>query len=137
MAAQLDPDRLLRLALLAFGFGLFLVYPLAWLWPAAWSWHHANPQAHNYFLMIVGVYATLGLFLIRAARDPAAHRSLIWFTAWSSVVHGLIMAGQAAADRGLHAHFLGDVPAMLLTGVVLGILMRRFEAGRGSNAAAD
>jgi len=42
--------------------------------------------------MIVGIYATLGVFLILTARDPLAHLSLIWFTVWSSVVHSGIMA---------------------------------------------
>jgi hypothetical protein len=36
-------------------------------------------------MMIVGVYLTLGVFLLNASRDPQAHRSLIWFTVWSSV----------------------------------------------------
>ena len=49
--------------------------------------------------MILGVYATLGVFLIVASRDPLAHRSLIWFAVWSSVVHGLIMAVQSSPNR--------------------------------------
>ena len=49
----------------------------------------------QYFMMIVGVYATLGVFLINAARDPAANVSLIWFTMWSSVVHAAIMTVQS------------------------------------------
>ena len=41
-------------------------------------------------MMIIGVYATLGVFLLIASRNPYAHKSLIWFTVWSSVVHGAI-----------------------------------------------
>ena len=37
--------------------------------------------------MMMSLYATLGIFLIRAARNPSANRSLIGFTAWSSFVH--------------------------------------------------
>jgi hypothetical protein len=42
--------------------------------------------------MILGVYATLGVFLLIASRNPLRHRSLIWFTVWSSLVHAGIMA---------------------------------------------
>ena len=48
--------------------------------------------------MIVGLYATLGVFLLMASRDPYANESLIWFTVWSSVVHGAIMGVQAFGD---------------------------------------
>ena len=54
-----------------------------------------SPRDSQYFMMIVGVYATLGVFLLMAARNPQVHRSLIWFTVWSSVVHGAIMAVQS------------------------------------------
>jgi hypothetical protein len=73
-------------------------------------------------MMIVGVYATLGAFLLNAARNPRAHRSLIWFTVWSSVVHGGVMAVQSmpAAHSG---HRIGDVPALFLIAIVLGGLL--------------
>jgi len=41
---------------------------------------------------------TLGVFLIMAARNPSANRSLIAFTAWSSFAHAVLMAGQAFAN---------------------------------------
>jgi len=61
--------------------------------------------------------------LINAARDPAANLSLIWFTVWSSVVHAAIMAVQSFGDGHL-GHLWGDVPALLLIAVVLGILVK-------------
>jgi hypothetical protein len=78
--------------------------------------------------MILGVYATLGVFLIIASRDPLAHRSLIWFTVWSSVVHALVMAVMALQDPAERGHLIGDVPALLLIAVALGILTRRAES---------
>lgn len=66
----------------------------------------------------------LGLFLIRAARDPLQHGSLIWFAAWSSIVHALIMGVQAFAYPDQRMHLLGDVPALLLAGSTLAILAR-------------
>jgi hypothetical protein len=81
-----DNKRLLSLALIAFGAVFCLIYPLAIVWPSGWAWHEGNPASNNYYMMIVGVYATLGVFLIRAAGNPAAHASLIWFTVWSSLL---------------------------------------------------
>src|SRR3984885_9955911 len=47
--------------------------------------------------MQFSVYVTLGIFLLFASRNPSANRSLIAFTAWSSFVHAILMAGQAFA----------------------------------------
>jgi hypothetical protein len=73
--------------------------------------------------MVMGVYATLGVFLIRAAKDPLANASLIWFTIWSSIVHGGIMLVQAIVDATERAILLGDVPALFLVAFVLWYLM--------------
>ena len=89
------------------------------LWPAGWVWTPAQPE---YEQMIMGVYATLGIFLILAARDPLKHLSLIWFTIGSSVVHGGIMFVQALVDETERAHFLGDIPALFLMAIVLWVL---------------
>ena len=114
---------LLQIALVLFGATSCLVYPLAIVWPSGWAWHEGPPAASQYFMMIVGVYVTLGIFLILAARDPAANRSLIWFAIWSSLVHAAIMAVQAFASPTHEGHMLGDVPALLLIAIVLGGLM--------------
>ena len=123
-----DNNRLLSLALTAFGAVICLIYPLAMFWPSGWAWHEGSPAANSYFMMIVGVYATLGVFLIRAARNPAANASLIWFTVWSSLVHALVMAVQSLQDPMHGGHLLGDVPALVLVAVVLGLLMKRQPA---------
>jgi hypothetical protein len=119
-----DRVRFLRIALVVVGL-IFLigVYPLTILWPAGWSWHHDGQSL--YLQMILGIYATLGVFLLMAARDPLANRSLIWFTVWSSVVHGGIMAAQSIAYPEHRGHLIGDVPALLIVAVVLGFLTPR------------
>ena len=89
------PYKFLQLALVVFGAVMLLIYPLALVWPSGWAWHSGAPYQSEYFMMIVGVYATLGVFLINAARSPETNLSLIWFTIWSSVVHAVIMAVQS------------------------------------------
>jgi hypothetical protein len=120
-----DKAKLLSLSLIAFGTVFCLVYPLSVVWPSGWAWHEGPPASSHYFMMIVGVYATLGLFLIRAAINPSANATLIWFTVWSSLVHAAIMAWQAWGDPMHAGHLAGDVPALLLVAAVLGWLMPR------------
>ena len=111
----------LRIALVVTGMACLALYPLMQLWPSGWAWHAGHS---DYPLMLVGLYATLGVFLIRAARDPVRHLSLIWFAVWSSAVHGAIMAVQAIVQPGQAGHLVGDVPALLLAAAVMGFLAR-------------
>jgi hypothetical protein len=120
------PDRReqnLKIALVIVGL-IFIagVYPMMLVWPSGWAW--TPPQA-EYQVMILGIYVTLGVFLLLAARNPMAHRSLIWFTVWSSAVHAAIMAVQAVMDPTERGHLFGDVPALFLVAIVLALLMPR------------
>jgi len=119
----------LRVALVVIGI-IFIVgvYPLTILWPSGWTWHLSGPSM--YLQMILGVYATLGVFLLLAARSPLTNLSLIWFTVWSSVVHGGIMAVQALVYPEHRGHLLGDVPALLLIAAVLAVLTLRAEKAK-------
>jgi hypothetical protein len=112
----------LRISLIAIGIAFLMIYPLMIIWPSGWSW---QPGQHEYEQMIIGIYATLGIFLLWAARNPEAHLSLIWFTAWSSAVHGGIMAVQALVDPAERGHLPGDVAALLLVAIVLALLTPR------------
>lgn len=118
-------DRLtyLRIALIAVGV-IFIaaIYPLMIIWPSGWTWHTGHS---DYPMMIVGVYATLGVFLLMAARNPLENRSLIWFTVWSSIVHAAIMAVQSFEAPENHGHLVGDVPALLIVAIVLAALTPR------------
>ncbi|HWE17041.1 MAG TPA: DUF6632 domain-containing protein [Hyphomicrobiaceae bacterium] len=119
-------EMLLKAALVVFGVIFLLVYPLSLVWPSGWVWH--GGQGQYYFQMICGIYAVLGVFLINAVRNPSEHRSLIWFTIWSSIVHALIMAAQSISDVHERGHLLGDVPALLLVAVVLWLLLPSQQA---------
>src|SRR5262249_2397270 len=113
----------LRIALVVVGIiFIFGIYLLMIVWPSGWRWHTGHS---DYPLMIVGVYATLGVFRLRAAHNPLDHLSLIWFTVWSSVVHSGIMAFQSFEMPENHGHLIGDVPALLIIAAVLGFLTPR------------
>ena len=115
----------LRIALAVFGLiFIFGLYPLTILWPSGWSWGH---EPSHYLTMIIGIYVTLGVFLLIAARNPLANRSVIWFTVLSSVVHACIMAVQAINNPEERGHLFGDVPALFLIAVVLASLTPRSE----------
>jgi hypothetical protein len=106
---------------------------LSIVWPSGWTWGQGH---YHYLMMIIGIYATLGVFLLMASRNPDAHKSIIWFTVWSSVVHGAIMALQAISDPAERGHLLADVPALFLIAIVLGILMQMGSSDRVAPAAA-
>jgi hypothetical protein len=125
-----DSDRVkyLRFILIVVGV-IFIVgiYPLTIVWPSGWSW---NPGQSEYLQMILGIYATLGIFLLLASRDPLAHRSLIWFTVWSSVVHGGIMAVQSFEKAEYMGHLWGDVLALFVVAIALALFTPREAAMR-------
>jgi hypothetical protein len=127
--------RILRVALIVVGL-IFIVgvYPMMMaLWPSGWRWQPNQPE---YEQMILGVYATLGVFLLIASRDPLKNRSLIWFTVWSSLVHGGIMAVQALEMPAEHGHLLGDIPALIIVAVVLAVLTPRGAISETATSAA-
>jgi hypothetical protein len=126
----------LRMVLVATGlifiFGIVL---LMRLWPSGFQWSPSQPE---YEQMIQGVYITLGVFLLLAARSPREHRSLILFTGWSSLVHAGIMGVQAVRDVAERGHLIGDVPALTIIGVALLVLAPRAEpSSEPARASAD
>lgn len=98
------------------------IYPLTRLWPSGWSW---DPPQAEYLQMILGIYATLGIFLLLAARDPLRHLSLIWFTVWSSLVHAGVMAVHSFSDATERGHLVGDVAALVIVALALAALTPR------------
>jgi len=126
--AEGDRTKYLRIALLLVGL-IFIVgiYPLTIIWPSGWAWH---PGQSDYLQMILGIYATLGVFLLVASRNPLAHLSLIWFTVWSSIVHGGIMAAQSLTHPEQRGHLWGDVLALFVVAAVLALLTPRGAAAK-------
>ncbi|MCC2681424.1 MAG: hypothetical protein K0S36_988 [Nitrosospira multiformis] len=116
----------LRVALNLFGFFFLVVLAplMLGLWPSGWTWGVDQGYSH-YPLMIIAMYAVLGGFLLLAARKPQAYSAIIWYTVWSSVLHGVVMAVQAYIDPAERGHFLGDIPGLFIVAIVLGYLMPR------------
>ena len=78
--------------------------------------------------MMLGVYATLGFFLVLATRNPAANRSLIAFTAWSSLVHAGVMVVQSAHHVSERQHLLVGSLALVIIAVLLIVFRPAKEA---------
>jgi len=104
--------RALQVALILFGLlFLFGLYPII-----TWKPDLACEQ------MLGIVYATLGIFLFLAARNPSAHRSLISFTAWSSFAHGTLMGVQVYRNILPHHEFFLTVTPFYIIGITLLLL---------------
>ena len=69
--------------------------------------------------MMLSLYVTLGIFLLIAVRNPAAHRSLIGFAAWSSFAHAVTMSIQGLEIPSQRAGFLGGSALLVVIGVTL------------------
>ena len=116
----------LKAALVAVGLiFIFGIYTLTIVWPSGWSWHTGGHS--DYLQMILGVYATLGVFLLLAARDPLANLSLIWFTVWSSVVHAAIMGVNSLLNTHNMPHLWGDVLALFAVAGLLAAVTQRAQ----------
>ena len=68
--------------------------------------------------MMLSIYSTLGIFLLIASRNPSEHRSLIAFTAWSSIAHAALMGVQASLNMIAHRELIG-VAVFIVIGLTL------------------
>jgi hypothetical protein len=68
--------------------------------------------------MMLSLYVTLGLFLLLASRNPSANRSLIAFTAWSSLAHAAVMGVQAYCNLIARGELIG-VAVLAIIGLTL------------------
>jgi hypothetical protein len=93
---------------------------LAGVYPVAMDLWHANPSDTGDDMML-SLYFVLGIFLLIAVRNPAANRSLIAFTAWSSFAHSVVMSALALQPKQAseRAGFLGGSAVLVVIGVAL------------------
>jgi len=107
---------------------LFLaaVYPLTMF---LWRGHESE-----FAPMMLSLYATLGIFLLLATRNPSANRTLIAFTAWSSFAHGAVMAVQVFENRNGRGELMG-VAMLVIIGAALIALAPAKQLGERASAA--
>ena len=104
----MDRERALKIVLVLVGLlFLALVYPMV-------LFVRQEPALS----MMFSLYVTLGIFLLLAIRNPAANRSLIAFTAWSSFAHAAVMGFQAWRHTIAHGELIG-VAVLVIIGIAL------------------
>ena len=86
------------------------IYPVVTSVRSGWQ---ANKE--DALPMMLSLYVTLGIFLLLAARNPSANRSVIAFAAWSSFAHAAVMAVMAV-------HLASERGGLLIAAAVFGIL---------------
>jgi hypothetical protein len=75
--------------------------------------------------MQFSLYVTLGIFLLLAARNPSAHRSLIAFTAWSSFAHAVVMGTQALLKLIPRGELIGSAVLIIIGIALIALAPRR------------
>ena len=85
--------------------------------------------------MMLSLYVTLGIFLLLAARNPSANRSLIAFTAWSSFAHAAVMGTQAYRKLIERGELIG-VAVLVIIGVAMIALPPSKQPGKRESAVA-
>jgi len=78
--------------------------------------------------MMMGLYSTLGIFLLLAVRNPGAHRSLIAFAAWSSFAHAVVMSALGFEIASQRVGFLVASAILVVIGVALIVLAPRKQS---------
>jgi hypothetical protein len=108
--------------------GLFFV---AGIYPLVTSVMH--PKQSDYpDQMMLAIYVTLGVFLLLAIRNPAANRSLIAFTGWSSLAHAAVMAVQSIQLGNERT----ELPPLGVIGVICLILIALTPTRQSSERAS-
>ena len=86
--------------------------------------------------MMMSLYVTLGIFLLLAARNPSAHRSLIAFAAWSSFAHAGVMAVQAYLGFIARRELIGSAVFILIGIALIALAPAKQPAARASAVGA-
>jgi hypothetical protein len=107
-------ERALKVVMVLVGLLFF-----AGIYPVTMALWHPSSSDDTGDTMMLSLYVTLGIFLLIAARNPSAHRSLIAFAAWSSFAHAVVMTAlgfQIASER---VGFLFGSAVLAVIGVAL------------------
>ena len=121
-------ERVLKVVLLVLG-----LFFMAGLYPIVTILWHGDESTYGDAMML-SLYFALGVFLLFAARDPAANRSLIAFTAWSSFAHAAVMTVQTLRSPSYGGGLLGGVAVLFVIGIALLLLTPAKHAARPAPA---
>ncbi len=129
MAVTSKRERALQVALVVWGVLTVVanIYPLVTAFLAG-----LRPTAGTTAPMFWTMYATLGVFLVLAARNPSAYRSLIAFAVWSSFAHAAVMALMAIQLPNKRGELLVGVATAVLPAVLLFVLARPAARSEGA-----
>ena len=86
--------------------------------------------------MIMSIYVTLGMFLLLAARDPAANRSLIAFAGWANLAHAAVMAVQEYRNVIARQELVGVVVFAIVGAVLVAHAPAKQPVERASTVVA-
>ncbi|HYU28934.1 MAG TPA: DUF6632 domain-containing protein [Gemmatimonadales bacterium] len=122
-------ERALQVALVVWGVLTVVanIYPLVTAFLAG-----LRPTAGTTAPMFWTMYATLGVFLVLAARNPSAYRSLIAFAVWSSFAHAAVMALMTIQLPTKRGELLVGVAATALPAVLLFVFARSAARSEGA-----
>jgi hypothetical protein len=86
-------------------------------------WHSSWLKGHNDALpMFLSLNTALGVCLLVAVKQPARHRSLIAYGAWSSLAHAFTMTIQSA-EAAAHGMHRSDSPWDIVMFGVIGVAL--------------
>ncbi len=128
MAVTSKRERALQVALVVLG----LLTAGANIYPLVTSLARLSPTGGTTAPMFYTILAMLGVFLVIAARNPAAYRSLIAYAVWSSFAHGAVMALMAIQLPNKRGDLLVGVATALLPAVLLLVLARPSARSEGA-----
>ena len=131
MAVTSKRERALQVVLVVLGLGTAgaNIYPLVTSFVAG-----LRPTGGTTAPMFYTILATLGVFLVLAARNPSAYRSLIAYAVWSSFAHTAVMALMALQLPTKRGELLSGVAVTGLSALLLFVTAR--AASRSEAAVA-
>jgi len=120
--------RALKIVMVVLGL-LFVagIYPIV-----MYLWRPGNEPPGD--TMMLSLYVTLGVFLLLAVRNPAAHRSLIVYAGWANIAHATVMALMAVHPASDRRGLLIAAAAAGVIGAVLIALAPERQSGEGISA---
>ncbi|MGO9824673.1 MAG: DUF6632 domain-containing protein [Terriglobales bacterium] len=106
------------------------------LFDSLWHSNWLNGRGGDVMPMFLSLNTALGPCLLLAVKQPAKHRLMIAYGAWSSLAHGFTMTIQSAeaAAHGMHRR---DSPQDIVIFVAIGVaLLALLPAKQASPAGA-